>query len=144
MVSLLCLLCLLTSHEDLQLQILDFKIESWKDFVAAPIKISTNQPTNQPITSLGIIKESAVPSVSVTTSCTVCGIPGNTSNHYCRFEITRGEGWTLEGDDTIICGTPFCIKCVEDYSYSGMDECRICCPSHHRDALPPNAFSDVE
>ena len=51
MVSLqvLCLLCLLTSHEDLQLQILDFKIESWKDFVAAPInKSPKNQPTNQP------------------------------------------------------------------------------------------------
>jgi hypothetical protein len=24
-----------------------FQIESWKDFVAAPIKISTNQPTDQ-------------------------------------------------------------------------------------------------
>ena len=94
------------------------------------------------VTSLGIIKESVIPSVSVTTCCTVCGIPEHTSNHYCRFPITRGEGWTLAGDDTIICGTPFCISCVEAYKYSGLDDCRIRCPSHHPEACPPNAYSD--
>jgi len=57
---------------------------------------------------MGIIKES--------------GIPGNTAKYYCHFEITRGKGWTLEGDDTIIFGALFCIEHVEDCAYRGWDE----------------------